>query len=102
MKQNFNEVLTLQHTSSRILTAIAVTETWLTGDTQDLYTIPGYKFVSQPTVNKIDDGVGLLIKTDFKFEIRYQSANDKHTPTAEFLNNMPSYSFFVLSNSQVK
>lgn len=50
---------------------IAVTETWLAADTQDLYTISDFKFVSHPRVNKVGGGVGLSIKKDFEFKIRH-------------------------------
>ena len=69
MKQNFDEVLHLLYTISGNLMAIALTETWLTVDTQDLYAVPGYKFVSRPRLNKIGGGVGLFIKNDYEFKI---------------------------------
>lgn len=38
---------------------------------QDLYTIHGYKFVSQPRLNKIGSAVGLFISDDYEFKIRH-------------------------------
>ena len=42
----------LLNSMSSYLSAIAVTETWLTDALHDVYHIPGYKFIGQSRVNK--------------------------------------------------
>jgi len=52
------------------LTAVALTETWQTADLNELYNIPGYKFVSQHRSYQIGGGVAFYIDSRFKFKIR--------------------------------
>ena len=52
------------------ISAIAVTETWLTVDTQDLYHIPGYTFLSNTRINKTGGGVGFFINNQLDFAER--------------------------------
>jgi hypothetical protein len=56
LKKNFSNVVNLLSTLSNPLTAIALSETWLSVLNQDTYSLPGYKFVSQPRVDKIGGG----------------------------------------------
>jgi len=58
-RNKFSELLQLVEIISGPLTAIAVTETWLTLDTQDLYRVPGYKFVSHPHIHRTGGGLFL-------------------------------------------
>jgi len=69
--KKFNELLQLINLVSGSLTAIAVTETWLSAATQDLYCIPGYKFVSSTRPDKTGGAVGIFVPNHFNFTVRY-------------------------------
>lgn len=68
LKKNFKEVCNLL-TISHPLTALAISETWLTDATHDIYHIPGYCFVSKFRVNKIGGGVGMYVNEGYCFKI---------------------------------
>ena len=70
MKKNFNDIVNLISTLSGSLTAIALTETWLTTLNEDTYKLPGYKFISQTRINKTGGGVGIFICNDFLYKTR--------------------------------
>ena len=70
MKKNFSNIVNLLSTLSRPLTAIALTETWLTVSNQDTYQLPGYKFVSHIRINKTGGGVGIFISNEHSYKIR--------------------------------
>ena len=70
MKKNFSNIVNLVSTLSRSLTAIALTETWLTVLNQDTYLLPGYKFISRTRTNKTGGGVGIFISSDHLYKIR--------------------------------
>jgi hypothetical protein len=57
-------------TLSKPLTAIALTETWLTSVNQDTYSLRGYNFISQPRIDKPGGGIGIYVTTDFSYKIR--------------------------------
>ena len=59
--------------------SIGVSETWLHNFKENLYTIPGYCFISNTRQHKSGGGVGLFIKSDLKFKLRtdLQSPNNK-------------------------
>ena len=62
-------VLNLIDIISSPLTAIAVTETWLTAETESSYSIPGYKFIAKPRIGKLGGGVGIFINSDFHYTV---------------------------------
>jgi len=71
LKKHFSEILQLLELVSGPLTAMAVTETWLTYETQDLYNIPGYNFVSNTRPDNIGGGVGIFVnRMQFDFIVR--------------------------------
>lgn len=70
LKKNFDSISTLLAPLSDNLTAIALSETWLTSATEQLYTLNGYTFVSKHRTNKIGGGVGLYINNNLSFKLR--------------------------------
>jgi len=66
----FSELLQLVENTSCPLTAIAVTEMWLTIDTQDPYHVPGYKLVSHPCIYRTGRGVGFFINNLYEHTVR--------------------------------
>ena len=70
LKTNFNSVKNLLDMISNPLTAIAVTETWLTDYLHDVYNIPGYNFISKPRVEKGGGGVGIVINRNLDYTVR--------------------------------
>ena len=69
LKKNFNELENLLARIPNKLTAIAITETWLNESNQTVFSLPGYNFVSKCRTNKIGEGVGIFISTDYSFTI---------------------------------
>src|ERR1043165_5299692 len=59
LKKNFRNVEKFLVTLSKPLTAIALTETWLTSVNQDTYSLRGYNFISQPRIDKPGGGIGI-------------------------------------------
>ena len=83
LKKNFGPLNDLLSHLTHPLCAIAVTETWLTEALQDVFVIPGYKFVSSPRINKSGGGVGLFLKNDLDYIVRIDLS--KMTPFIECL-----------------
>lgn len=52
------------------ITALAISETWLTPATKDIYQMPGYRFVSSVRVNKFGGGVGIFINDSYDYILR--------------------------------
>src|SRR5271165_2211746 len=50
--KNFNSILELLDIIDSPIAALALTETWLSLDTESLYDIPGFKFISQSRIGK--------------------------------------------------
>ena len=61
LKKNFDKILSLISNISGTLTAIAISETWLTESLQDVFFIPGYDFISKQRTEKIGGGVGIYV-----------------------------------------
>ena len=73
LKKNFSSLNILIRPLSQNLAAIAVTETqkgWLTEALQDVYSIPGYKFVSNSRINKSGGGIGIFLKNCLDYKPR--------------------------------
>ena len=68
--KNYCGIVNLLRILSKPLTAIAITETWLTVSNQDAFFLPGYNFVSQPRKDKTGGGVGIYINCDFVYKLR--------------------------------
>ena len=47
-----------------------ISETWLDNSNDDIFNIPGYKFISNNRQHKRGGGVGLFIKDDLNFKLR--------------------------------
>ena len=54
------------------LSVIGISETWLrvNNSNDDIFNIPGYKFISNNRRHKHGGGVGLFIKDDLNFKLR--------------------------------
>jgi len=70
LKKNFDHVSLLLSNIKYPLTAVALTETWLTADQNNVYNIPGYKFVSQHRSDKLGGGVGFYVDNRFESKTR--------------------------------
>jgi len=70
LKKNFDHVRLLLSNIKYPLTAVALTETWLTADLIYVYNIPGYKFVSQHRCDKFSGGVGFYVDNRLEFNTR--------------------------------
>ena len=69
ISKNFDDILNLLHPVTTLPTVLAVTETWLTEDTQNLFQIPGYNFITQSRLTK-GGGVGLFICHNLTYMVR--------------------------------
>ena len=83
IKKNFGALTNLLHSISSPLSALAVTETWLTEAVQDVYAIEGYNFFTKSRTDKIGGGVGLFVNNSFDCKIR--SDLNRMTPYLECL-----------------
>jgi hypothetical protein len=69
LRKNFDSIhhlLTICHP----LTALALSETWLTAEIQDDYVIPGYNFVSAIREGKGGGGVGFYLNDVLEYRVR--------------------------------
>jgi len=71
LKHNFNSLETLLCSLNSTLTAICVSETSLTADTENSFTLKGYDFVCKSKTNKIGGGVGIYIDNGLEYKVRY-------------------------------
>jgi hypothetical protein len=53
------------------ISAIAVTETWLSDSLRDGYDIPGYNFISLPRTGKSGGGVGIFLNNTLAYKCRF-------------------------------
>lgn len=70
LKKNFADFNEYLSTINFSFSAIALSETWLNESTNDIYSIPGYTFVSSYRKNKRGGGVGIFIKSSFEYKLR--------------------------------
>ena len=70
LKKNFGPVTNLFNFLSTPLSAIMVTETWLSESLQDVFNIQGYHFFSKPRCNKSGGGVGIYVNASFECTTR--------------------------------
>ena len=70
LKKNFGPITNLLNFLSGPLSAIMVTETWLSESLQDVFTIQGYNFFSKSRCNKSEGGVGIYVNASFDCKIR--------------------------------
>ena len=70
LKNYFGPVNSLLHFISSPLSAMFVTETWLTESLHDVFTIPGYRFFSRSRLNKLGGGVGIYVNNSFDCKVR--------------------------------
>ena len=70
LKTNFGPITNLLNFLSGPLSAITVTETWLSESLQDVFTIQGYNFFSKPRCNRSGGGVGIYVNASFDCKIR--------------------------------
>lgn len=70
MNANFDSLLNLLHNFDVLPEIIAVSETWLSTETDSLYNIEGYDFVSRPRNSKsLGGGVGIYYKNELNARI---------------------------------
>ena len=81
LKHNFNNIKNLLNIVSQRLTALAVTETWLSSYNADMYNLPGYNFVSNCRCDKPGGGVGIYVNDCLEYTIRHELC--KMTPYIE-------------------
>ena len=79
LSKNFADFSEFISTLNISFSSIGVSETWLRDFNENLYSIPGYCFISNTRQHKSGGGVGLFIKSDLKFKLRtdLQSPNNK-------------------------
>ena len=70
LKKNFDKILSLISNISGTLTAIAISETWLTESLQDVFFISGYDFISKQRTEKIGGGVGIYVNSSLNYIVR--------------------------------
>jgi len=70
LKKNFNSLTNLLNMVKYPISAIAVTETWLSDPLRDVYSIPGYNFISHPRIGKSGGGVGIYLNNSFVYKCR--------------------------------
>ena len=70
MSKNFNQISAYLSTLSHQFSAIAITETWLTSETEALFSIDEYQFVNNNRKEGRGGGVGLYLKNEFNFKLR--------------------------------
>ena len=70
LRRNFDSVKLLLQSISSPLTAVCVTETWLSDSLCDIYFLPGYFFISKHRTGKIGGGVGMYLSDNLEYVIR--------------------------------
>jgi len=69
MNKNFDKLQNLLDTMKAKFTIIAVTETWLSKTTDELYNLEGYNFTNISRTDKKGGGVALYIDTSLSFTV---------------------------------
>ena len=69
IKRNFDDFKTLLSNVDNHLTAIAVSETWLTPDVENMYNLNGYKLFCNSRLTKIGGGVALYVNSNLSSNI---------------------------------
>ena len=69
LKKHFEELSEFLSTLNMPFSVIGISETWLNNSNDDIFNIPGYKFISNNRRHKHGGGVGLFIKEDLNFLI---------------------------------
>jgi len=70
LNKNFIARKTLLDTISGSVTAIAVSESWITTENEDYFQIDGYNFISNSRVGRTGGGVGIYLDNKFPFRVR--------------------------------
>jgi len=71
MKKNFDQLLALLTNMSCPLSSIAVSETWLTESSQDIFFLTGYNFESIHRPVKMGGGVGIFVNSSLNYIVRH-------------------------------
>jgi Reverse transcriptase (RNA-dependent DNA polymerase)/Endonuclease/Exonuclease/phosphatase family len=69
LQKNYGELLNLIHIAETNFDIVAVTETWLTDQNDQLYQIPGYNFVNIHRTGKVGGGVGIYIESSYSYKV---------------------------------
>ena len=79
LKKHYEELSEFLSTPNMPFSVIGISETWLNNSNDDIFNIPGYKFISNNRQHKHGDGVGLFINDDLNFKLRsdLQSSDKK-------------------------
>ena len=70
LKMNFDSLKVMLSTLKENFTAIALSETWLTKSTEDMYKLNGYDFICKSRLHKVGGGVGIFINNYLTYKIR--------------------------------
>ena len=70
LKRNFDGLESFIGSFSHPLTAICVTETWLSSTNDTSFGLPGYSLVSKPRLDKGGGGIGIYINNHCTFKVR--------------------------------
>jgi endonuclease/exonuclease/phosphatase family metal-dependent hydrolase len=72
LKKNYTAINDLIATVDDRLTALAVTETWLSNANKDSVDLVGYEFISNNRQDKSGGGVGIYINIDVNYVVRHE------------------------------
>lgn len=70
LNKNFESIKYLLSSLPHSLTAVGVTETWLTDIYHDSYILPGYNFIAKSRLEKSGGGVGIFLSDIFVYKER--------------------------------
>lgn len=70
LNKNYCDIVSILEILSKPLTAIVLTETWLTTTNQDTFPLPGYNFLCLPRKDKSGGGVGIYVNSAFVYKLR--------------------------------
>ena len=70
MCKNFDHISAYLSTFSNQFSAIAISETWLTPETEALFSLDGYQFINKNRIEGRGGGVGMFLKNECNFKIR--------------------------------
>ena len=70
LKKNIEQIRSLINNISSTITAIAISETWLTDNLQDVFFLNGYNFISKNRNGKLGGGVGIFVCSSLNYIVR--------------------------------
>jgi exonuclease III len=70
LKKNYDKLETLLLNIAHTITAVAVTETWLSDNNYSAYNLPGYNFECLSRNNRTGGGVGIYLNSNMIYKAR--------------------------------